>query len=534
MRRALLAASGLALLASACAREPSVMRAYDGDVVLGAFVEPDAYAWMLRGAIAEAGAHWPDALQAYEQAAAGAPRSPEVWTRIGAVRCEANPRDTGADQALDRALHLDAGYARAWSARARCAQARGDEAGAKAAAMRAAEIDPAADGSNVLLARADGSGGARGAASADVSTRERLVALTATARDPVVAWEALETWAEARGDVALWSRALVELARRAPSKRDAIAGAAEALAGSGALGEARAVAAAAVDADTQPMGQGRALAARLAVDEAIARGDADAVRARATRGRIPLDEAAGRALLAGDTRLGRTLADEETFADPASRGARLVRAVASGGDLVAAASDARAGDTKPSAAALVAFGAALARSVPPARAAAALRGTEAESIVDGDDRVVRPAVELVSRGLMPAERLPAGGSVELAVLQGDARTLPAQAKLDARHEYLALALTHPDAPRARELAKRLAVVGAGDDLVAVASALEELAAGATIPPGAPRALLARNPADPLLAATALRLAERAGDQDVARRARETLTALRPNAGTGVD
>ena len=526
MRRALPVAAGLALLASACIRQPAVQRVYDGDVIVGAFVDPEAYASVLRGAIAEAGGHWPDALQAYEEAASHAPRSPEVWTRIGDVRCQANPRDPGADQAIERALRLDPQYARAWAVRARCAQARGDEAGAKAAATLAAEIDPAADGANVLLARADGR--------ADVSTRERLVALTATARDPVVAWDALATWAEARGDVALWSRALVELARRAPAQRDRIAGAAENLAGAGALGEARAVAAAAVDAAAEPMGPGRGLAARLALDEAIARHDADALRSRTTRGRLALDEAAGRALLAGETTLARALADEEVAADPGSRGARLVRAAVSGGDLAAAASDVRPGDARPSAAALVAFGSALARSVPASRAAAALRGVDAEPIVDGDDRVERPAVELVSRGLVAGDGLPPDGAVELAVLEGEPRSLPQQGALDARHEYLSLALAHPDAPRARELAKRLAVVGAGDDLVAVASALEQLAAGATVPPDAPRALLARNPADPLLAATALRLAERVGDRDVARRARETLTALGRKPGADVD
>jgi len=519
-------AAGLALLAGACVRQPAVQRVYDGDLIVGAFVEPEAYASVLRGAIAEAGGHWTDALQAYEYAAARAPRSPEVWTRIGDVRCHANPRDPGADEAIEHALRLDPQYARAWATRARCAQARGDEAGVKVAAARAAEIDPTADGANVLLARADGR--------ADVSTRERLVALTATAREPVVAWDALATWAEARGDVALWSRAFRELARRAPSQRDRVAAAAETLAGAGALGEARAVAAAAVDASPEPMGQGRGLAVRLALDEAIARHDLDAVRSRTSRGRLTLDEAAGRALLAGETTLARTLADEEASADPSARGARLVRAAASGGDLAVAASDARSGDARPSAAALVAFGSALARALPPARATAALRGADADPIVDGDDRVERPAVELVSRGLMTADRLPPGGAVELAVLASDPRALPQQGPLDARHEFLSLALAHPDAPRARELAKRLAVVGAGDDLVALASALEQLAAGATVPPDAPRTLLARNPADPLLAAIALRLAERVGDQDVARRARETLTALGRKPGADVD
>ena len=299
MRRVLPVAAVLALLASACIRQPAVQRVYDGDVIVGAFVEPskEAYASVLLARIAEAGGHWPDAVQAYEEAASHAPRSPEVWTRIGDVRCQANPRDPGADQALEHALRLDPQYARAWAARARCAQARGDEAGSKAAAMRAAEIDPAADGANVLLARADGR--------ADVSTRERLVALTATARDPVVAWDALATWAEARGDVALWSRALVEpRAPRALAARPSRGGR-RGLAGAGASAK-RARRGGRGRRGLEPDGAGRGLAARLAVDEAIARHDADAVRSRTTRGRLALDEAAGRALLAGETTLART------------------------------------------------------------------------------------------------------------------------------------------------------------------------------------------------------------------------------------
>ena len=207
----------------------------------------------------------------------------------------------------------------------------------------------------------------------------------------------------------------------------------------------------------------------------------------------------------------------------------------SGGDLVAAASDTRAGDARPSAAALVAFGTALARSVPASARPRRFAGVDAEPIADGDDRVERPAVGLVSA--RPPDRRPsASRRRRRARGPGRASRVPStqQGALDARHEYLSLALAHPDAPRARDLAKALAVVGAGDDLVAVASALVQLAAGAEVPPDAPRALLARNPADPLLAATALRLAERVGDRDVARRARETLTALGRKPGADVD
>ncbi len=53
-------------------------------------------------------------------------------------------------------------------------------------------------------------------AGAQASARRLLVALTSTAREPLVAWEALASWAEAHGDVSLWSRALQETVRIAP------------------------------------------------------------------------------------------------------------------------------------------------------------------------------------------------------------------------------------------------------------------------------------------------------------------------------
>jgi hypothetical protein len=134
-------------------------------------------------------------------------------------------------------------------------------------------------------------------------------------------------------------------------------------------------------------------------------------------------------------------------------------------------------------------------------------------------------VELASHGVLAGAALPPEGALELAVIRGEppAEPLP---PLDARHRYLALALLHPDAAATRELGARLAPARASDPVVAAAASLARLAPGA--PPleaDAPRMLLARDPTDPLLAATALRLAERVGDRDVARRARAALTAL---------
>jgi tetratricopeptide (TPR) repeat protein len=526
MRRTTQALAALLISTELGCVHPSVVeRAYGGDVVAGHYVSPEAYAAFLRGAIAQAENHPEEALKAYTEAAERDPASPEPWTRMAEVWC--SPAEGGAakaDQALAHALALDAGYAPAWAVKAACAAARSDAVGEEAAAARAAQLDPQGDGANILLARAAGNAGPEAARS-----RALLVALTVTASDPVAAWSALASWAEAHGDVALWTRALVELARTAPERRSAIASASEELAGAGDVGEARTVAAAALEASESPLPARLALAARLAVDEAITRHDPVGVRRRATRGRLALDEVAGRALLAGDRALARDVASTAAAASPGDLGARLAIAVADGSDLLGAAASARAGDTPVSGAALVAFGLALMHAASPLQARAALAAAPRVPLLAGDDRVIRAAVELVSRGVLPAEVLPPDGVVEAFVVMGVSGSAlsvaPDDPGLDRRHRYLALALTLPNSPQIRELSARLRAASPMDPVVAAASAIAQLAEGGPIAPDAPRALLARDPADPLLAAVALRLAEKTGDAEVARRARETLSAL---------
>jgi len=523
-------ASGvLAALACACVREGRVERAFDGQVVEGRFIDPRAYAAFLRGTIAEANADNGEALAGFEEAARTDPDSAEIWTRIGDVRCRADAHDGHADAGFSRALAIDATYARAWAAKARCAIARGDTAGARAAAGRAAALDSTADAASVLLARTAPSPG-------NAVTRDALVALTVTARDPPVAWDALASWAQANGDVALWARALAELVRVAPGRRDEVARAAEQLAGAGEIAQARRVALAVANSDPRPLAD-HPLAAGLALDEAIARGDLAAVSQCATRVRAPLDEAAGRALLAWKRSLAHDLASSVARADPTALGAHLLLAASGGGDLLGALHDAGAGSAETSAAAFIAFGVALAHATSPEHARAALATIAHRPILAGDDRVVRPAVDLASRGLLPVEALPPDGVVELAALRGEA--LPekllgeATRSLDARHEYLALAISRRDGARARELAWRLRGAVA-DPVVAAASAFAQLASGAPIAAGAPQALLARDAGDPLLAVATLRLAERVGDHDVARRAREALTAFGGGAPANVE
>ena len=505
-----------------CVHLPVVERAYGGNVVDGHYVSPEAYAAFLRGAMAEAASHPADALREYAEAAAQDPASPEPWTRIAQVHCTTGGREGAAEGelAIEHALALDPLYARAWSVRATCAVVRGDTLAERAAARRAAQLDPQGDGANILLAQADD------AWPGQVGLREALIALTVTAAEPVAAWTALASWAEAHGDVALWTRALVELARVSPAKRPAIARSAEELAGNGNVGEARLVAGGLVDASEGPLPAELALVVRLALDEAIVRRDVDAVRRRATRGRLALDEAGGRALLGGERALAHDLVAAAAMADPGALGARLVLAVADGRDLLGPAIAPRPTDTPVSPAALVAFGAALLHAAPSA-APPAIAAIPRLPLLAGDDRVVRATVELASCGVLVSDVLPPDGALELSVILGQdsVRAASDEGPLDARHRYLAVALARPNSARARELAHQLRAVVATDPIVAAASALVQLADGTRISADAPHALLARNPADPLLAATALRLAEKVGDAEVARRARATLAAL---------
>jgi tetratricopeptide (TPR) repeat protein len=565
--RRVVAAACILLLAPACAGGPLVERAYDGHVVQGRSIEPEAYAAFLTGAIAEASADGQGALRAYTRAAHLDPRAPEAWTRIGAVRCTLNPADGHADDAFARALSIDDRYAGAWAAKAKCSLGRHDEAAALEAARRAAQLDPAADGAHAIIARAgrvdaeasrskdaeasrskdaeasrskDAEASRSKDAEASRSTRDALVALTETARDHVAAWDALASWAESRGDVALWTRALGVLAKAAPARRDAVARAAEELAGDGEIGAARSVAAAAVDTGDEPFAEDRRpLAARLAIDEAIARGDVPAVRLRATRARISLEEAGARAFLAGRHDVASAIEAAVVLADPDATGAKLVLAASDGRDVLGASWELGRRSARASGASFVAFGVAVVRVLPPAQARASLASIAHAPVVSGDDLVVRPAVELASRGVVDAAALPPDGVVELSVLRGEASvegpSAPDRRLLDARHEYLAMALADPQSARTGALAERLAGVLASDPVVAAASALVQIGVGARIDAGAPGALLGRDPGDALLAATALRLANKIGDAEAATRARAALTALgRDVRGAGDD
>jgi tetratricopeptide (TPR) repeat protein len=397
-----LAVQAAAVLGLACCvPAPAVERAYGDHSVDGRYVEPSAYAAFLRGALAEASGDAKGALASYEAATNEDPRSPEIWTRIGALRCRTRPGDPGAAEALRKATELDAGFARAWAAKASCARLRGDEAGAREAAARAASVDPTADEATAMILGS-------AASTVDRRTRSALVALTLTAQDRVLAWETLARWAEAHHDVALWVRALGELARISPGGRATAARAAEALSAAGDVAEARSLAVSAVAAVDRPLDALEyPIAARLAVDQAIAERDGGAARAWATRTRLTLEEVAGRALLAGDAGLAKDLASEVARADPEALGARLIVAASDRRDIAGAVPrSGEANGTRVSAATLVAFGSALAYAVTPEETRSALARIPHGAVIPGDLTVTSRAAELVARGACPKDLLP--------------------------------------------------------------------------------------------------------------------------------
>jgi len=512
-------ALSLTLVAAGCAREATVDRSYEGHLLAGRFIEPETYAAFLRGAIAEAAGDSVEALTAYARAARLDPGGPEIWTRIGAVRCAANPRDAGADAAFERALAVDDGDARVWAEKATCARIRGDEIGARAAARRAVLAPLGASPSRP--ARPD-------LGESDEAKGDALVAFTVAAHLPSAALRALVVWGESHGEIALWARALVALVKIAPLERDEVAQSAEALAGLGAVGPARLVAAAAVDASEQPLSSRYPLAARLAVDEAIARRDPQAVRERATHAHLALDEVAARAWLAADAAMARELASTLVRADPRDDGARVVIAAVEGGAAQVPTRKRGAGSGQVSGAAWIAFAGTRVHSRS-SELAQALAGMDHQPIVAGDELVERPAAELASRGFVDATDLSADAAVELRVLRGglpgEGWALPPPGAVDVRHEYLALALAQPSGARTRELGERLMHLNPDDRIVVVARSLVLLASGVPIPPATAQTLLARDSADPLIAAAALRVAERTGEYDIAKRARAALTAL---------
>lgn len=296
-----------------CVPRPGVLRLEDGAYVVGAAYEPSAYAYALAGALAENDGHYADAARAYERALDAAAGDPELQTRLYHASCFAAPagafdekkaRQDGLEQAMQR------GYSPAYAALADCVTRQGSH-GDPAALASAHEGLARTSRDPAELARLAGAPSANQAAVREDQLELRLsVLITAhpEAREPYLA---LGECLERAGKRLAAAQAYAEYARLQPSDRRKMLVKAEALAARGEGYGARWLAAAALDAPAlagAPLGALPALGVRLAIDEALLRGDERASLRRASRGRVALGEVAARALLAGDRAFGERLA----------------------------------------------------------------------------------------------------------------------------------------------------------------------------------------------------------------------------------
>jgi tetratricopeptide (TPR) repeat protein len=198
----------LCLALGACAlggcQRFEVVRVIDGQPVTGPFVSPRAYAAYARGTLDEASGHDVEALHAFEVALVLDQGSPELWTRVGAVRCRLGQVDS-AEEAFDQGEQRDADYEPLWRARAECERSQHRLPDAVQAARRAVRLDPDRLETALLWARlADELG------QTDEAGRwlRSLVARWPRSR---AAWRALAEFAQHHGQAPWAARAAEEL-----------------------------------------------------------------------------------------------------------------------------------------------------------------------------------------------------------------------------------------------------------------------------------------------------------------------------------
>lgn len=391
-----------------CGAEPRVTRVYDGKIVEGRYVSPDAYAAFMRGMLFEESGDLKAAIAAYATAADADEDDPEILTRLGESRCKLDPKDGEADRAFAGALKKDPTYASALAGKARCALARGRTDEAAELARRASAQDPKNVSLDALAVRAEASRG-------DPAARQRAIALTLAHGEHAAAWDALVLWGRTRHDAELVARGLEGLVHAAPARSIEAERGAVALLDGGAPALARRVAATVADSPRElgVIGPRDATVARLAVDEALARGDRKTALARATRGHVALPEVAARAAVLEQKDIAVAVATTVADADPGSSGAQMVKAVLKGGAGTGAnAGKARADafahvtDQPPEICALV-FADRLATAAGAEVAKAWLARITRTPMAPHDPLAGPLAVDLASRGVLPIADLPA-------------------------------------------------------------------------------------------------------------------------------
>lgn len=320
MRLALVQLVALALAGVVgCGGSPPVVRVLSGELVTGRFIPSDAYTAFLSGVLAEQAGKLDEAALAYRAATKRDARSAEVWARLGTVLCRQREIEDGR-AAAERARSLDPMNATVESAHAACDDAEGDSQGSAAALARAARLEPR----QADLVR-------------ELAERDLRAGRTAEARSRLEAW-----LLEPHTDPSI-RMAAAELALRAGQTSHAIdlAVSAVALSSMHAQGaarlcmdmavrspaDARRLAASLVDlAPVGPGGAGRVattlakdpLVFRLAIDDALLRGDDRKALARATKGSVAIAEVVGRAIVLGAVEPARAMLLPLEQASPAA------------------------------------------------------------------------------------------------------------------------------------------------------------------------------------------------------------------------
>jgi Tfp pilus assembly protein PilF len=272
--------------------ELTVPRVVDGQVIEGRFVSEHAYAFYARAAEAEAAGDRRAALAAYAAAIEEDPESPEIWTRVGALRCASVETRAGADSAFERAAELDPESGPLALEEARCALARGDVALALARAERALALDPDADEVSLFLASA------LSAAARPADARRVLEALVVRLPASTVALRELTAAADRAGDRPAALRAARLLRELAPDTTATL---------------------------EQRFPELRPLAE---VDAALALGDLAAARRRARAAALAPADLAARAAALGRAEMARDQAALVAAADPSDATAAIALATA--------------------------------------------------------------------------------------------------------------------------------------------------------------------------------------------------------------
>ncbi|MEZ4227681.1 MAG: tetratricopeptide repeat protein [Polyangiaceae bacterium] len=264
-----------------------VTRIVDGRTQHGRYIPVTAYADYALGSYMEAAGEPEQAENAYIRALADDPDSPEMWTRLGALRCRRQP--LSGMPALDRAVDLAPEYEPAWRAKAACYLAAKRLGDAQAAGEKAVRLDPEQEHGTLLLARIYEAQGKV------ADARRWLNGWVVLHPSSDIAWTALLELAERTSDPVDRQRAQRALrVHQDPLRAPALA-----------LEQGKA------DQDD-------------ALDVAIADGDLDAARRACVALHLPAVEIAVRAYLRGNTHLAQEQARLVLGADPSNADARVL------------------------------------------------------------------------------------------------------------------------------------------------------------------------------------------------------------------